>query len=292
MKMRRMATRRPQLAPHHPPHVMPHLLAAIITVLSSAAVVVEAVFQGTQVPTNTLLYNATVSLSQSIIYKGQPGVRMACSGTFVDLGGDAATSLVLTAGHCFEGPGAGGSVAGMELIRPRFGGSTGLDLLGYDVVAKAVDVQHIFTGQTETSVDVALMKVAVEPGMQDAVREIPVRFGGAAPAAGDMHTLAGFGDDACTHSGEPQGDDQGKSPHCATAGAPTGGGAVTVPGDVSPLVIDGMQMSRGRGKLRSASLKLEEVKVGTNYQLFVYPVFNNVGVDFGIRSGDSGGPCL
>ena len=111
LKMRRMATTRPQLAPHHPPHVMPHLLAAIIAVLSSAAVVVEAVFQGTQVPTNTLLYNATVSLSQSIIYKGQPGVRMACSGTFVDLGGDAATSLVLTAGHCFEGPGAEGSVA-------------------------------------------------------------------------------------------------------------------------------------------------------------------------------------
>ena len=262
---------------------------ALATLLALVALPgARAVFRGVQVGGAALLHDATVSLTQDVIYQGQPGLRMTCSATFVDLGGDAATTLVLTAGHCFEGPG-GEDVSGMALIRPRFGGAAGLDLLGYDVVAYANEVERVFNGQHDTSKDVALLSVTVAPGMQSSVREVAVRFGGTAPSAGEVHTLAGFGDDACTHMGEPLGDDNGRSPHCTSE---SGGGAVSVPGDVSPLVVDEMQKKRGTGRLRSAPLTLEEVKAGADYQLLVYPVFNNAGVDYGIRSGDSGGPCL
>ena len=140
--------------------------ATLAALLGATAVLpsADAVFQGDAV-TSGLISDASVSLT---IDKGNGQAAMTCSGTFVDLTGDAATTLVLTAGHCIRSE---SEVLGTDLVRTRWSGN---QITGYDVLGVVEDVVYKFERSETAPIDLALLRVSVAPEMQGSIREMSV----------------------------------------------------------------------------------------------------------------------
>ncbi|KAK3249467.1 hypothetical protein CYMTET_41106 [Cymbomonas tetramitiformis] len=124
-------------------------------------------------------------------------MKMGCTGTFIDLTGDVATTLVLTAGHCIQNM---SDVVGTKIVRTTYDGNV---ITGYTELGTVEDAVLKNEGGEE-AVDIALLRVTIADGMQSSITEMQVSgFSDPLPEAGEIHTLVGFGDDACTHTTQP-----------------------------------------------------------------------------------------
>ena len=298
--------------------------------LLAALVPAGAVLSGQPV-TNETIQNAVASLATLT-----PGGKWktSCTGAFVDLDGLGnhwrnGTWWFATAAHCLADEDDNvdlSTLPNMALLRTHFGDQATPEFESYEKIGTLEDAvaKWILGNNTDTMgattvtcptgpaggcVDLALVKVKVDPAFQATLRALPVpafEDPAAVFATGASHTLVGYGDDACTHKGYPPtyGGEPPDVPECTQPAAPQGQSVDTTTGvDPEDLTWSMDDQVRGRGKLRQGVFplfeRLDDVYPGqymAGYKVFPAPCVDTACatpfVAQAVRNGDSGGPCV